>query len=471
MATILDIAASSDDFNILVATVGFIDTEIPDANLAETLDTPDADLTVFAPTDAAFTQLALDLGFAGDPSSEAEVTTFLTTALTAETLLDVVLYHVSAGAKTLETIQSDGTVETLEGGTITSDGPTLVDQEPDLIDPSVAAPDIVADNGIIHGIDRVLLPFDLEGNDAPTITGIVADSGGEFDTISTDFDLLLNSLQAAGLDGVLDDTAGDFTVFAPNDAAFVSLAQTLGFVGTDEGEAFTYIVESLSLLSGGGDPIPLLTDILLYHVSGESLQASQVLSAETIPTLLGADLGVDGATLVDADPDIANPNLIATDIQAANGVVHVLDGVLIPADLLQSDGSNDVDFVIGDATDELIRTGRDADLIDGNAGNDEIFAGAGDDLIIGGAGNDNIFGGKGADVFVFEEGSEIDRIFGFEFGADKIDVSAFGLTFDELESMIHNDGRNTRIDLGDGDEIVVRNSDPSDFSENDFIFV
>ena len=506
MPTIADIAVGNENFNILVNALTFVDAELPGTNLINTLSDPASDLTVFAPSDAAFAQLAADLGYAGDPLDETAVTTFLAENAGAETIRDIILYHVSPGAQTAADIAANGTVATLFGPTITADLPTLVDQDPDVIDPSLVATDIMADNGIVHVIDRVLLPVDLPGNDAPTITEIVAASGNEFDDNPADFDILLKAVQTAGLADTLNDPNVDLTVFAPTDAAFVGLAQTLGFTGEDEADAWGYLVEALTLL-GGGDPVPLLTEILTYHVAGESLQASQVLSAEAITTLQGGELGVDGTSLVDADPDVADPNLIATDIQAANGVVHVLDGVLLPADLLPSDGSNDVDFVIGTDGRDFITTGADNDLIsggrkgdfiasgsgddlvlagagrdivhagrgddtiDGGKGRDLILGNAGDDVINGGAGRDKIFGGSGADTFVFEQGGGRDRIFDFRDGEDVIDLTSFGFSgFDDLEHAIRGNSHRTVINLGDHDRIVLVGVDEHKIDESDFIF-
>ena len=281
------------------------------------------------------------------------------------------------------------------------------DLEPDLIDPSLLAVDILADNGVVHVIDRVLLPVDLPGNDAPTITGIALASGVGFDSNAQDFDILREAVVAAGLADALNDPDADFTVFAPNDGAFVSLSQGLGYQGEDEAGAFGYIVDALRLLSGGADPIPLLQTVLTYHVAAESLQASQVIAAGSIETLQGGTLTLDGLSLVDADPDIPNPALIATDIQAANGIVHVLDGVLLPVDVLPSNGANDVDFVIGTDTREFINTGADNDLIDAKGGRDLVWAGSGDDLVLGGDGHDILWGHKGNDTLKGEAGNDV----------------------------------------------------------------
>ncbi|MGZ2258791.1 fasciclin domain-containing protein [Roseobacter sp. A03A-229] len=490
---IVDIASGSDDFNILVQA-------LTAANLVDAVRDSN-DITVFAPTDAAFTALAVDLGFDGDTSDEGAVFGFIASALAGlapdgdpiPLLSDILLYHVSPGAKTAAEVDAADQVATLlSGATFGSEGTELVDNEPDVANPNIVGPDVGAANGTIQIIDRVLLPIDIPGNEPtepelPTLAGIVAASGGTFDQDGTDFDLLLTAVQTAGLVGALDDPEADLTVFAPNDAAFVGLSQALGFEGADEGEAFAYLVEALTLL-GGGDPIPLLTEVLTYHVAPEALGSEQVLAADEIDTLQGGTLGVDGTSLVDADPDVPNPNLIATDIPALNGIAHVLDGVLLPADLLQSDGSNDVDFIIDDDTSSLIRTGRDNDLVDGNGGDDKILLGRGDDVGVGGDGNDfiaggrgkdvitgglgddKLFGGRDADIFIFNTGDGNDRIIAFEDGVDLIDLSGTEFeSFAELEGGIHVRDNGVVINLGDDQSIFVQSA-RLELSEDDFLF-
>lgn len=385
---IVDIAAGSEDFDILV-------TALTTAGLADTVRDAE-DITVFAPTDAAFARLAVDLGFEGDTEDDDAVFAHIAQALTdlgggdpIPLLTDILLYHVAPGARTEPTITgSEGIATLLEGAEIAPAGGALVDGEPDLPDPVIVVPDVAADNGIIQGIDRVLLPIDIPGNDRATITGIVAESG-DFDDNGGDFDLLLNALTAAGLTGALDNPDSNLTVFAPTDAAFVAAAQALGFDGTDEAEAFDYIVQAVTLLSGGADPVPLLSDILLYHVAPGALDSEAVLGSATIDTLLGLDLGVDGASLVDGEPDLPDANIVATDIAAANGFVHVVDGVLVPVDLLPSNGEDDpVAFVIGDDTDETFVLGDNDDYVDAQGGDDTITGDDGSDVILGGAGMD-----------------------------------------------------------------------------------
>jgi len=420
MTTIAGIAAGNPNFSILVAAIEFIDAQ-KGTNylgvLSGEVGDPSATYTVFAPTNTAFGQLAGDLGFDGDVADVGAVAGFLTSLnedpVENATLLEtVVTYHVAAGTLDATAISSAGTVATLQGGAIdATELPTLGDLEPDLLDPSLIQTDIQADNGIVHVVDRVLLPIDLPGNDAPTITQTVLNISGAsgFDDNSNDFDLLRESLTAADLTGVLDDPNADLTAFAPTDGAFVALSQSLGYGDNDEAGAFSYLVDALRLLNGGNDPIELLTTVLTYHVAGQSLQASQVVTADEITTLQGGTIGVDAENLklIDADPDIADPGLVATDIQAANGIIHVLDGVLLPADLLPSNGAGDVDFIIGDDGRDRIGTGRDNDLVDAKGGNDVVWAGNGADLVLAGGGNDRVFGGNGRDTVKGESGNDV----------------------------------------------------------------
>ncbi|WP_299599899.1 fasciclin domain-containing protein [uncultured Tateyamaria sp.] len=453
---IVAIAAGSDDFNILVQA-------LTAANLVETVQNLD-DITVFAPTDAAFVQLAVDLGFDGDTSDENAVFGAIAEALAGlapdgdpiPLLTDVLLYHVAAGARSAEDIAAAGAVDTLlSGASFAADGSELIDAEPDIENPNIVVPDIAATNGTIQAIDRVLLPIDIPGNTpepqpAPTLAGLVAASGGVFDADSTDFDILLNAVQAAGLAGALDDPEADLTVFAPNDAAFVGLAQTLGFDGSDEGGAFAYIVDALTLLSAGADPIPLLTDILLYHVSPGAQDAEAVLGASTLDTLLGATLGVDGTQLVDNDPDVADPNIIEVNLEASNGIAHVIDGVLLPVDVLPDNGPGRVDFIIDGDGRSFSFTGANDDFVFGRGGNDLIALGRGDDVGLGGDGHDGLRGGRGNDTL--DGGAGHDRLIG---GADD-DVLTGGAGEDVFVFGRHNGDDIITDFTQDEDTIVLR---------------
>ncbi len=171
----------------------------------------------------------------------------------------------------------------------------------------------------------------------PTIAAIVAQSGGTFDNNRGDFDILLNAVQTAGLAGVLDDASIDVTVFAPTDRAFIRLARDLGFTGSDEAGAWQFLVGALTTL-GDGDPIGPLTAVLTYHVSPESLTLGEVVLygvfGVPIPTLQGGELEWTLRGFIDADPDLRNPQVtFPLNVRASNGIVHAIDGVLIPLDL------------------------------------------------------------------------------------------------------------------------------------------
>ncbi len=160
---------NNQDFDILLEA-------LETADLVDALDDASADLTVFAPTDAAFIKLAQDFGYHG--TDEAEAFGAIANALTdlgegdpVPLLQDILLYHVSPGGKNQAEIKASGKVETLlEDASFKVKNNKLVDNEPDLINPSFIKDlaNIEAGNGTIQGIDRVLIPIDIPGND---ITG------------------------------------------------------------------------------------------------------------------------------------------------------------------------------------------------------------------------------------------------------------------------------------------------------------
>ena len=173
----------------------------------------------------------------------------------------------------------------------------------------------------------------------PTITDIVASSGGEFDRNRHDYDILLTAVVTAGLDGALANPDASLTVFAPNDRAFIRLARDLGFSGRGEAEAWAFLVAALTGLSEDGDPIPVLRNILLYHVAPAELDVFDFFFAaifrQHIPTLLtGASVDPFLFGLRDAEPDLRDPRLTyPINVRASNGIIHTLNRVLIPIDL------------------------------------------------------------------------------------------------------------------------------------------
>ena len=333
-----------------------------------------------------------------------------------------------------------------------------------------------------------------------------------YDTNGGDFDLLRDAVLAANLAGALSDPAANLTVFAPTDDAFIGLAQTLGYTGSDEAGSFGYIVDALTLL-GGGDPIPLLTDILKYHVvNGEFFKADVVALGDgaAILTLQGGNVtfDLDTVSLGDLDPGLPDPNLVGFDVDVSNGVIHVLDGVLLPLsasavlsqpgtdfkigdedgeyfstrggnDFIDGNGGRDIiragtgdDIAIGGSGSDWIFGGWGADTLIGESGRDKIFGGRGDDVIDGGAGNDWMVGGRGNDIFVFETGSGHDKIIRFRDGRDKIDLSDYaGITgFADIQDDISSSWFGSKIELSDTDSIYLAGISKSQLGTDDFIF-
>lgn len=264
--TIVDIAVADGRFMTLA-------TALQAAGLVETLK-GEGPFTVFAPTDEAFAKL---------PAGTIE-------ALLADipSLSEILLYHVVPGAVKAEqvvTLSSAETAAELPVAIKVVDGKVFVNQA------EVIITDIEASNGIIHVIDSVLLP------PADIVDTAVAD--GRFTTLAA-------ALQAAGLVDALKGE-GPFTVFAPTDDAFAKLPE-----GTVE-----------ALLAD----IPALSDILLYHVAEGQLFAADVLALEKIETLQGKSAKI---SLMDGKAMIDGVEIIITDILTSNGVIHVIDSVIIP---------------------------------------------------------------------------------------------------------------------------------------------
>lgn len=266
--TVVDVISDSPNHTIL-----------EDALLTAGLDAPlnqTGPFTVFAPTDAAFN--ALPAGTLDDLLADP-----------AGDLTNILLYHVVQG-ETLSTSLSDGEVITTLLGkdievTITGSGVYINDA-------LVTTADIQADNGVVHVIDAVLTP-------PATILDIINNSANHT--------TLAVALQASGLDATLNQT-GSYTVFAPTNAAFDALpAGMLDDLMNDP----------------GGD----LTDILLYHVVGSEALSSGLSDGQSITTLHGDDIVV---TLPNGDVYINDALVTQADIEADNGVVHVIDAVLTP---------------------------------------------------------------------------------------------------------------------------------------------
>ncbi len=188
---------------------------------------------------------------------------------------------------------------------------------------------------------------------ADTITDFVLETGAGFDANPFDYDILLKAVVTAELAGALADENADYTLFAPNDSAFYRLARDLGYVGQyNEEEVWLFLVEALTVL-GDDDPIPVLTNVLLYHVSpgSKSLFRVVLLSflSQPIETLLeGATFKPFFVVLIDNDPDVRNPRVfLPLNVRTGNGIVHTINRVLLPIDVPNISLESSVREVVG----------------------------------------------------------------------------------------------------------------------------
>ncbi len=315
--SVLDLAIEAGQFSTLIAAIDA-------AGLSETLE-GEGPFTVLAPTDAAF-----------DAAFEALGITAADLLADTETLTAILTYHV------LPQAADSQLVATLDGSSV----PTVNGQSVDISvvagqiminEATVVSADLIADNGIVHVIDAVLLPPDIAealgvamADDmeeettttteatttttteamAPTIAEIVAEAAAGD---PAEFTVLLAALETADLVDALSGE-GPFTVFAPTDAAFAALLDDLGITAEE-------------LLAN-----PDLANILLYHVvSGEFLAADVIdLAPVDVPTLYEENTisiaVVDGSVVIN---DVAT--VVSPDVMAGNGVIHVIDAVLVPA--------------------------------------------------------------------------------------------------------------------------------------------
>ena len=248
------------------------------AELLSTLQGP-GPFTVFAPTDQAFIDAGIDLASLDTPEGKA-------------TLSDILLYHVVAGEVPAANVSECMSADAVNGQPLafTVDGGVMVN------DANVTLPDVMTSNGIIHVIDKVLMPSDAP-NDIPR----TAQCTGIHD-----------SLVAAVIQAELLETLqgqGPFTVFAPTDQAFTDAGIDLASLDTPEGKA-------------------ILSDILLYHVVAGNVPSSAVTECMSADAVNGQPLSftVNGGVMVN-DANVSLP-----DVATSNGVIHVIDKVLMPTD-------------------------------------------------------------------------------------------------------------------------------------------
>lgn len=278
--TIADIVEDTERFSSLEAA-------LIRADLLETVRS--GEYTVFAPDNDAFA-------------------TFLNGAALEDVDIDVLtqtlLNHV-IGAKVESTGLSNGYVSTLATESTTSNPISLqvnIDNGVVLNNTvNVIQADIAADNGIIHEVDAVIA--------VPSVVDLA---------VQGDFSILVAALTRADLTvdfvGTLSGT-GPFTVFAPTDQAFVDLL--------DSNPNWNELADI---------PVATLEAVLSYHVvAGANVLSSTLTDGQVVTTFQGSDITINtdgGATITDANGNTVD--IVATDVQGSNGIVHVINGVILP---------------------------------------------------------------------------------------------------------------------------------------------
>jgi len=275
---IVEYAAGDANFSTLVEA-------LTKAELVATLE-QDGPFTVFAPTNAAFTAAGIDVD-----------------ATSKEDLQTVLLYHV-LGAKVLAGDLTDNQQTYTTTASTNADG----DQYSLLIERAganvtlngsamVTTADVDLTNGVIHVIDEVLAPLNVVGH---------AQANSNFTT-------LVGALAAADGD-LVNVLSGDgpFTVFAPVNSAFAEIQTVVDGLTTEQ-----------------------LSKVLTYHVAAGNTRAGDLSNPTTVTTVNGEEftINIDGSSVSITDANGGVANIILTDVQGTNGVIHVLDKVIIPENL------------------------------------------------------------------------------------------------------------------------------------------
>ena len=275
-ASVVSTVVDTDNFSIL-------EDALIKADLVAAL-AGDGPFTVFAPTNAAFETLFADLGVDGIED------------LSAEVLKPILLYHV-VGASAKSSSLTSGYYESLNTETPASMAASIYVEVGSGVklngSSMVSTADVEVSNGVIHIIDKVLMP--------PTVV--------DFALSNPNFSILVEAVSKAGLvDALMSE--GPYTVFAPTNEAFEMLFQQLNVSGIAELTA------------------EALTPILLYHVVSGNVNAADVATG-MVPTLNeSAELSVvvsDMGVMINESSKV-----VAVDVQGTNGVIHVIDKVLLP---------------------------------------------------------------------------------------------------------------------------------------------
>jgi uncharacterized surface protein with fasciclin (FAS1) repeats len=297
--SIASIAVTNSDFSLLEGAA-------VQGGVAVTLSNPNPNdlsgsYTVFAPNNAAFGRL----GFVNEADLGLLDQSFLTNTL---------LYHVSNGDLPGSSVEESAT-----SGSLLGPSRRFISRGEDVyINGSrILATDVQAANGTVHVIDKVLLATGVD-----IVQSAIALSNAQvFRTPELSF--LVEAVVYAELAEALTASEGSpsFTVFAPSDAAFRQLGEDLG-VSLEQPEDIRKL------------PKETVTAVLLNHVIANGGQFTSEMDEGTISPLGGSPLSVgafnNGVLTVQGNGNSQTANMLIPDVQTVNGVVHMIDRVLLP---------------------------------------------------------------------------------------------------------------------------------------------
>ncbi|WP_298487192.1 fasciclin domain-containing protein [uncultured Maribacter sp.] len=311
LKTIVELAVATNDLSVLVSTL-----QQADAGLVETLS-GDGPFTVFAPTNDAFVALLESLG------DEYNAVSDFDTDEEKALLVKILTYHVIGNTTALSTDLSDNQeITTLQSEkiTISLTGGVYITDATDT-PAQVTAADVIASNGVVHIIDKVLLPQEVLDILNPNIVGTAQSV--------PDLSLLVEALIQADA-GLVETLSGDgpFTVFAPTNAAFASL---LDILGNDYNSLADFDTE---------EEKALLAKILTYHVvSGAAVESSSLTNQQEIIPIQGESIfALVGNGVALQDKTSTDANVTTADVMTSNGIVHIIDKVLLPKEALDALG-------------------------------------------------------------------------------------------------------------------------------------
>jgi uncharacterized surface protein with fasciclin (FAS1) repeats len=301
-----NLSAQTNVYDDVIATSAnhtYLKAAIDQQNLQSALRDPNANLTVFAPTNAAFDNLAADLN------------TDIPGILALSNLTDVLLYHVLGITVPSDSIQNGQIVTPLNNDntlklTKTTTGSVFINHAP------VSTANLNTDNGIVHVLDAVLLPS----------TTVVDIALGD----QTNFSILTSAVVKAELLPALTNPLSKLTVFAPTNTAFANALTSLGISAND-------------LLNS-----PALADILTYHVLGTSVLSDSIKNGQVV-TPLNSDNTLKLTKTSTGDVFVNQAKVTAANVAADNGLVHVLNAVVLPNETV-------VDIALDDQTNFSILT-------------------------------------------------------------------------------------------------------------------